>query len=119
MLQKIKHLFIVLFLASFTLQPALAESFNKDDMAFAFGNSAVSNDLGEMALLSNQEMMETQGNLAPIYIGAIGLRLAYHGAHHTFRLVGKSRHVQLNWWIKGSKPGKGGVFRIPWQWWKK
>ena len=61
MLQKIKHLFAVLLLAGFAAQPAFAESFNQDDMAFAFGNSAMSSDLDDMVLLSNQEMMETEG----------------------------------------------------------
>lgn len=70
MLQKIKHLFAVLLLAGFAAQPALAESFSQDDMAFAFGNSAASSDLGDMALLSNQEMMETEGEFWPLVYGA-------------------------------------------------
>ena len=70
MLQKIKHLFAVLLLVGFAAQPALAENFNQDDMAFAFGNVAVSSDLGDMALLSSQEMMETEGEFWPLVYGA-------------------------------------------------
>ena len=71
MLKKIKHLFAVLLLVGFAAQPALAESFNQDDMAFAFGNSFVSSDLGDMALLSNQEMMETEGGVGWIRIAVM------------------------------------------------
>ncbi len=47
----------------FMTQPAMADILDKDDMAFAFGNSPATSGLGEMALLSNQEMMETEGDL--------------------------------------------------------
>jgi hypothetical protein len=53
---------MVLILAGFTAQYATAENFNQEDMAFAFGDSAVvASDFGQMDLLSSQEMMETEG----------------------------------------------------------
>jgi len=88
MLQKIKHLFAVLLLAGFAAQPALAESFNQEDMAFAFGHSAISNDLGDMALLSNQEMMETEGEVFPLY--AIGVFAMHTGRFIATRYVSRS-----------------------------
>lgn len=107
MLQKIKHLFIVLFLASFTLQPALAESFNKDDMAFAFGNSAVSNDLGEIALLSNQEMMETEGKWVPFVIGA------FHAVRYARYAIGPAR-AWLRTGNSFSRSSNIGTYSIRW-----
>ena len=51
-------------------QPAMAGVLD-DDMAFAFGNSpTASSDLGEMALLSDQEMVATEGEFGPW--GAVG-----------------------------------------------
>ena len=62
MFTKIKLLFMALILAGFTAQYATAESLNQEDMAFAFGDSAVvASDFGQMDLLSSQEMMETEG----------------------------------------------------------
>lgn len=61
MLQRLKHLVVILLLVGFVFQPALAEGLNQDDMAFAFGDSAMNSDLGEMALLSDQEMLKTEG----------------------------------------------------------
>ncbi len=61
MLQRLKHLFVVLLLAGFVFQPVLAESLNQEDMAFAFGNSVTNFGLGEMAPLSDQEMLKTEG----------------------------------------------------------
>ena len=71
MFQKIKLLFAVLLLAGLATQLALAESFSQDDLAFAFGASSLNNGLGEIALLSDQEMADTEGNLAPLI--AIGV----------------------------------------------
>ena len=101
MLQKIKHLFAVLLLAGFAAQPAFAESFNQDDMAFAFGNSAMSSDLGDMALLSNQEMMETEGELIPFVIGA------FHAIRYARYAVGPLR----SWVRYGSSYSRNGGFR--------
>ena len=101
MLQKIKHLFAVLLLVGFAAQPALAESFNQDDMAFAFGNVAVSSDLGDMALLSSQEMMETEGEWIPFVIGA------FHVARYARYAIGPARA-----WIRtGSSFSRSGSFR--------
>jgi len=40
------------------------------------------------------------------------LKVAVHKAHHTFPIVGKAVHLQVNWWTPGVK-GSGGVFRLP------
>ena len=83
MLHKIKHLFVVLLLACFAAQTTFAESLNQDDMAFAFG-TAEGIDLGEFALLSEQEMRETEGQaiwFAPIM---------WYGARYA--LTGLTRH---------------------------
>ena len=86
MFTKIKSLFMVLILAGFTAQYATAESFNQEDMAFAFGDSAIAaSDFGQMDLLSSQEMMETEGQaiwFAP---------LAWYGARYA--LTGFTRHA--------------------------
>jgi len=64
-----------MLLAAFVAQPALATPLNNDDMAFAFGDtSSVSSDLGEMALLSDQEMKETEGDALPALIVWNGAR---------------------------------------------
>ncbi len=75
MISKLKYTLLTMLLAAFVAQPVLASPLNNDDMAFAFGNSsAVSSDLGEMALLSDQEMKETEGAWLNFAIGgAIGL----------------------------------------------
>ena len=74
MFTKIKLLFMALILAGFTAQYATAKSFNQEDMAFAFGDSAVvASDFGQMDLLSSQEMVATEGEVAPIFwVGYIG-----------------------------------------------
>jgi RHS repeat-associated protein len=43
-------------------------------------------------------------------------KIAIHGAHHLFPLVGEVPHLQVMWWIRGAA-GSGGVIRIaltPW-----
>lgn len=49
--------------------------------------------------------------------GTAGLqtRLAIHGPHHTFGMLGRLSHIQLNWWRRGVS-GSGGAFRIPLPW---
>ena len=101
MLQKIKHLFAVLLLVGFAAQPALAESFNQDDMAFAFGNVAVSSDLGDMALLSSQEMMETEGEWIPFVISA------FHVARYARYAIGPAKA----WLRYGNSYSRSGGFR--------
>ena len=62
MFTKMKSLFMVLILAGFTAQYVAAESFNQEDMAFVFGDSAIAaSDFGQMDLLSSQEMVATEG----------------------------------------------------------
>ncbi len=82
MCTKIKSVFMVLILAGFTAQYAAAENFNQEDMAFAFGDSAVTSDFGQMDLLSSQEMMETEGEWWPLLI--YGGRIAW-GAYRLTR----------------------------------
>ncbi len=65
MLRKTKHLVAVLLVAGFAAQPALAQSFNQDDMDFAFGHSAVSAGVSNIALLSSGAMLETEGEFGP------------------------------------------------------
>ena len=92
MFQKIKHLFAVLLLAGFAAQPALANSIYEQDLAFAFGGNAVSHDLGDIALLSSQEMMETEGEVFPLY--AIGVFAVHTGRFIATRYV--SRTIAAN-----------------------
>lgn len=101
MLQKLKHLFAVLLLAGFAAQPALTGSLDQDDMAFAFDNSAVSSDLGEMALLSNQEMMETEGEWIPFVIGA------FHAVRYARYAIGPARA----WLRTGNSFSRSNSFR--------
>ncbi len=80
MISKLKYTLLAMMLAAFVAQPALASTLNNDDMAFAFGDSpAVSSDLGEMALLSDQEMRDTEGKwwFAPALVGGTFGSAAY------------------------------------------
>ncbi len=70
-MKKIKHMLLVMVLAAFMVQPAVADILNDDDMAFAFGGSSAASNFGDMALLSHQEMMETEGEWFPQYVGMI------------------------------------------------
>ena len=75
MISKLKYTMLAMMLAVFVAQPVLASTLNNDDMAFAFGDSpAVSSDLGEMALLSDQEMKDTEGDALPALIVWNGVR---------------------------------------------
>ena len=70
MKSKIKYGFISMLLAVFVSHPVSASPLNNDDMKFAFGDSSAAySDLGEMALLSDQEMKETEGEWWPYYVG--------------------------------------------------
>lgn len=120
-MSKFKFALLAMCLAIFTVQPAIANVLSNDDMEFAFQHSNITtfSDYSEIALLSDQEMISTEGEWLPIVIrfGPMAAKLAYHGAHHTFRWIGRSPHLQLNWWKPGVS-GSEGAFRIPWQWWK-
>lgn len=93
MLQKFKRYFAVVLLAGFTANSTFAESFNKQDIAFAFADSSLNHSIGDMALLSNQEMMETEGEVWPIVYGAAWL-LA-RGAISTAGRYGKKYGYQV------------------------
>lgn len=78
-MQKIKHFFSFVLLTSFVSVAVHADSLNKDDMTFAFGdNSAVFSysDLGGIAPLSHQEMIETEGKALPLLPWFYGLNPA-------------------------------------------
>lgn len=90
---QIKHKLAVLFLVGLITQPTWAGNPYQDDMAFAFGNTAVSGDVGDMALLSDQEMMATEGHFG--FFGALGglsIGLWTYGGH----LVGGGAHSWSN-----------------------
>ena len=126
MLEKIKQLFTVLLLAGFAAQPAFTESLNQDDMAFAFGHAGLDNGLGEIALLSEQEMMETEGEWAFFryvprawgYVKTFRVIGHYDAKPHRFSnywgpLRGNRPHYQLTFYRKGIKNSDVNL-RIPW-----
>jgi len=84
-------------------------SMSKVDAQKMFGQTSM--DIKTL-VLDNSEMAKTEGEWFPI-----AFRFGYHGAHHTFRWIGRSRHFQMNWWRPGVR-GSGGAVRIPWAWWK-
>ena len=55
----------------FAIQVAFASPLNSDDLTFAFGESS---DFGEMTLLSDQEMKDTEGDALPALIVWNGAR---------------------------------------------
>ena len=59
----------------FATQHVAAENFSQQDMAFAFGDSAlVTSDFDQIELLSSQEMMATEGEYGmPGALGGFGL----------------------------------------------
>lgn len=71
----IKHTFFIILLTSSISKEPFAESLNQNDMAYAFCSNCANTsnpDLDGIALLSHQEMMETEGNVAPfLYVGAV------------------------------------------------
>ncbi len=103
MISKLKYTLLTILLAAFVAQPALASTLNNDDMAFAFGDtSSVSSDLGELALLSDQEMKETEGEWWPLAYGAAwGLARASiwaagrYGARWGFRAIRSSNNHRI------------------------
>jgi len=95
MISKLKYTLLAMMLAAFVAQPALASTLNNDDMAFAFGDSpAVSSDLGEMALLSDQEMKDTEGEW--VWFAA---RLAYTG-YKVWRATRRGATIYNRGWHK-------------------
>lgn len=53
--------------------------------------------------------------LIPLVVRGIVMRIAGHGAHHTFRLLGPSKHIQITIFRKGVK-GSDINIRIPYPW---
>lgn len=72
----------------------------------------------QLAALSQQEMMETEGAalwFAPIafqFGRVVAGRIAHHSAHHTFGSLGRLPHLQMNYWRPGIS-GSGGAIRLP------
>lgn len=69
----------------------------------------------QVALLSLEEMKETEGAWLPLVIkfGPIGLKIAHHAAHHYFPRLGKYLpHIQATMWRVGVK-GSDRSWRIP------
>ena len=104
MLCKLKQIFASLLLAGFIGQAAIAETLSADDLAFAFGEaeagitSATTPDIAgladigftldpELAFLSEQEMIETEGEMLPFAF--IAGRLVYSGyrAYRSYRTI--------------------------------
>ena len=65
MCTKLKAILMAIILAGFASQQAAAENFNDEEIAFAFGDSTIA-ESAEMVLLSNEEMMATEGNFGPL-----------------------------------------------------
>ena len=83
---------MVLILAGFTAQYATAETFNQEDMAFAFGDSAVvASEFGQMDLLSSQEMVATEGEWIPLAIW--GAKAAWVG-YRSFRTYSTANRLR-------------------------
>ena len=78
-MNKLKPFLCIMLLTSFASQEALANSLNQDDMAFAFGNNSAVfsySDLGDIAPLSHQEMIETEGKVLQLIPWFYGLNPA-------------------------------------------
>lgn len=72
MCSKLKAILMAIILAGFASQQAAAENFSEEEMAFAFGDATTA-ESAEMVLLSDEEMMATEGEgffLLPLYHGA-------------------------------------------------
>jgi hypothetical protein len=67
MCTKLKTLLMAVILVGFASQNAVAENFNNEDMSFAFADSANANS-AQIDLLSNEEMMATEGEWLPLYL---------------------------------------------------
>ena len=65
MCSKLKAILMAIVLAGFASQQAAAENFSEEEMAFAFGDATIA-ESAEMVLLSNEEMMATEGNFGPL-----------------------------------------------------
>jgi hypothetical protein len=93
------------------------------ELAFAFENPGEPLQLAE---LSVAEMLETEGEAWPVVVrwglplvvkyGPRVFELARHGAHHTFRWIGKQPHLQLTTWVEGVKGSGRPLFRLPLGW---
>ncbi len=55
------------------------------------------------------------GGLTAARAAGVTSRVAIHGAHHTFPVVGRAAHIQVNVWQIGVK-GSGSALRVPLPW---
>ena len=79
MCTKLKTLLMAMILAGFASQNAVAENFINEDMAFAFGDSSSSvstTDYAQIDLLSNEEMMATEGEVFPFWLLGAAIRFS-------------------------------------------
>ena len=65
---------------------------------------------GQVMLLAEVNPIKV---IAVYKIGKYTFKLARHGAHHTFRWLGRRNHIQLNRYTKGVKGSGKTIFRIP------
>lgn len=97
MLQRLKHLFVILLLMGFAFQPVLAGSFTQEDFEYIFANSPdISPDNHGLEPLSEQEMRETKGEIAPavVYAAIVAARMGVQIAPKVLARLAKSRDVQ-------------------------
>ena len=73
MCTKLKAILMAIILAGFASQQAAAENLNDEDMAFAFGDSTIT-ESAEMDLLSNEEMMATEGGRLFVFLNSLQFR---------------------------------------------
>lgn len=70
---------------------------------------------------SDEELSRVKGKgwwigpaMVTINYGARYVRIAYHGAHHTFRFFGKVSHIQIITWVEHVK-NSHRIWRLPWK----
>jgi uncharacterized protein len=69
-------------------------------------------------IATDTELCSVKGKwafLIPLIVRGIVVRIAGHGAHHTFKLLGPSKHIQITIFRKGVK-GSDINIRIPYPW---
>ena len=134
MFQKLGCFFAGLILMVFAAHPALAENLEQDDLAFAFGDTVAAGDLGEMAFLSEREMMETEGEwfgfarYVPVawrygvrswnYVKTFRVKVHYDVKPHRFSdnwgpFRGNRPHYQFTFYRSGVRASHRHLY-IPW-----
>ena len=83
----------------------------------------ISSELGESG---GEVIISGAGLVLGGVAGAIGklaslgikVKVGFHAAHHSFKWIGKARHIQLNTWRAGVK-GSDRAYRLPIPWLRK